>query len=870
MTAKLALHMYKKEHNSCWKLQSTEITETTAAPEIDEARVWLTDEQGRKLPLIPFFIIPTLLGDFEKESKLMVYEAYNGQSMKFFSPENIVKETSGEILQRLKLLLREKQKEVPYTPDNFGRMQLLERLSEENTWVMETLLREKKIIKAVYQQRQAMEIKLREWIGARANIFFIAAEAGSGKTNLLAEMLNQYSERKIPCLFIRAARMQKDSLQGELAYRLNIEENYPLRDYGIAGTQAEPTIILLDGLNEAKNSEQLWDEMLQLSKQFEPGGLKFVVGNRANAKDDLNRYTISDADEALLYGEKKENEKGLYAYAHWLKPMDMQEMKGAWNHYYRLDKSIYRPNFDFDKITQFDRGIYNQISNPLVMRLFLELYHGKSLPKKGRHLNIWKDWFNSFSAEEQSFMQKLAALIWENGANELLFDSVQKSESMKAFFADDKSKIPYQRLLKNGWISRYSKDLDAYIAFTVEGLLLYILGLKLYNQSPEIDLAAVEDLMKSAKKLKKAALDSYLAELAQRDEMELITELIDAGGDKIGICIAPLFIYMKNRGVKATIDKVLENATEYDWEALLRLDNRIQSFQLHQLRKEYLTELMYRNEFSSKNALWLGLRAIEIFDKKEAIEYLEKIDQCFQIILDDEILLEMIGIVEDRFGNYDKAIEYYEKSLAIGLKVHGDQHLSIGQTYNNLGVAWRNKGEYDKAIEFYEKSLAILLKVHGDQHPSIGGTYNNLGLAWSGKGDYDKAIEYYEKSLTIKLKVYGDQHPSVGRTYNNLGTDWGEKGNYDKAIEYYEKSLAIDLKVHGDQHPSLVATYKNIAQCYESLHNYSEALSYYLQAAEIRKAQLGLDDPKTIEVMEACRRLAKELNREGDLPDWMK
>lgn len=53
-----------------------------------------------------------------------------------------------------------------------------------------------------------MEIKLREWIGARANILFIAAEAGSGKTNLLIEMQKQYAAQNLPVLFIRAARME--------------------------------------------------------------------------------------------------------------------------------------------------------------------------------------------------------------------------------------------------------------------------------------------------------------------------------------------------------------------------------------------------------------------------------------------------------------------------------------------------------------------------------------------------------------------------------------------------------------------------------------------------------------------------------------
>jgi tetratricopeptide (TPR) repeat protein len=884
MTAQLALHMYKKENNNCWKLQSTEIMETDAAPEIDEARVWLADDKGRKLPLIPFFIIPTLLGDFEKESKLMVYEAYNGQSIKFFSPENIVKETSGEILQRLKLLLREKQKEVPFTPENFGKTQLLERLTEENTWIMETLLREKKIIEGVYQQRQSMEIKLREWIGARANIFFIAAEAGSGKTNLLAEMMNQYKERNISCLFLRAARMQKNTLREELAYRLNIDENHSLEDYTIAGTQAEPTIILLDGLNEAKNSESLWDEMLQLSKQFEPGALKFIIGNRANAKDDLNRYPIADADEQLLYGEKKENEKGLCAYVHWLTPMDMQEMKGAWEHYYQMKKGIYRPNFDFDRIAQFDRGIYNQISNPLVMRLFLELYHGKSLPKKGRHLNIWKDWFHIFSAEEQSFMQNLAALIWEKGANELLFDTVQKSERMKSFFADEKSKIPYQRLLKNGWISRYSKDLDAYIAFTVEGLLLYILGLQLYAQSSKIDLAAVEDLIQSGKKLKKAALDSFLAELAQRDEMELITALIDSGGDKIGICIAPLFIYMKNRGVKALLDKVLENATEHDWKALLALNYLLSEMQLETIRKEFLNLLADKISFEGKATFELGLEIVEDSDndiaKKVFVSICSSLNEDFK---KDYSILKKMADCERKFGNYHKSLDLYKSAEAI-LHEHSigniedkfiDLYTSLGSFYyaikdldnaelywdkafdlayetygefgstvqiNSIGVISAARKKFQKALEFYQKHLKINLDKFGMSHSEVALSFHNIGTLYIEIDDLEKAINCLEKSLKIRKVIFGHYHEDIAYVYINLGLVYYAKSDHTKSRLQYDIALEILLKINGEKNLLVASLFKKIGSSYYVTKDYKIAIDYYQKAETLYNELIGFNN----------------------------
>ncbi|MEA3548429.1 MAG: tetratricopeptide repeat protein, partial [Thermodesulfobacteriota bacterium] len=74
----------------------------------------------------------------------------------------------------------------------------------------------------------------------------------------------------------------------------------------------------------------------------------------------------------------------------------------------------------------------------------------------------------------------------------------------------------------------------------------------------------------------------------------------------------------------------------------------------------------------------------------------------------------------------------------------------------------------DKAIDFYNKALAIDLKVLGDQHPKVATYYNNLGSAWTSKGDYDKAIAFYNKALAIALKVLGEQHPYTKIVADNL------------------------------------------------------------------------------------------------------
>ena len=53
----------------------------------------------------------------------------------------------------------------------------------------------------------------------------------------------------------------------------------------------------------------------------------------------------------------------------------------------------------------------------------------------------------------------------------------------------------------------------------------------------------------------------------------------------------------------------------------------------------------------------------------------------------------------------------------------------------NLGVALKQQGDYDRALEYYEKDLAVKLATLGPDHPRTAITYNAIGQAWGSKGN---------------------------------------------------------------------------------------------------------------------------------------
>lgn len=194
-------------------------------------------------------------------------------------------------------------------------------------------------------------------------------------------------------------------------------------------------------------------------------------------------------------------------------------------------------------------------------------------------------------------------------------------------------------------------------------------------------------------------------------------------------------------------------------------------------------------------------------------------------------------------GEYQKAIEYHERSLEIKKALLGLDHIEISNSYHNLGVVYYFTGDYDKALDHYNSALSIQLKNHGELHIKNANSYNNIAMILNNKGDYEKAKTLYEKSIAIKEKLLDPDHPSIGRGYNNLGAAYYNLKEYSKAIEHTETCLAIWLKAYGENHQGVAGCIYNLGVINSEIGNYGVAADHYVKALEIRKATLGPHHP---------------------------
>ena len=87
------------------------------------------------------------------------------------------------------------------------------------------------------------------------------------------------------------------------------------------------------------------------------------------------------------------------------------------------------------------------------------------------------------------------------------------------------------------------------------------------------------------------------------------------------------------------------------------------------------------------------------------------------------------------------------RAAQLAEKIFGKESAELAGAFCYVGLSYESKGDYDRAIDYHTKALAIDIKVLGEAHPNVAGSYTNLSIAYHLKGDYERANYYQKKAL---------------------------------------------------------------------------------------------------------------------------
>jgi signal transduction histidine kinase/tetratricopeptide (TPR) repeat protein len=150
------------------------------------------------------------------------------------------------------------------------------------------------------------------------------------------------------------------------------------------------------------------------------------------------------------------------------------------------------------------------------------------------------------------------------------------------------------------------------------------------------------------------------------------------------------------------------------------------------------------------------------------------------------VAYSLLGIVSSQTGNYAKALENMLNSLKLAEEA-GDKN-KLAALDQNLGNVYNDMEDYDKAVDYYKKSIAIIESIvpRAVVPPSL---YNNIGSVLIHQKKYQEALGYLETGSKISQQT--NNRRSLAGAYTNLADDWHNLGDNDKSYDYGSRSLQI-------------------------------------------------------------------------------
>jgi class 3 adenylate cyclase/tetratricopeptide (TPR) repeat protein len=179
----------------------------------------------------------------------------------------------------------------------------------------------------------------------------------------------------------------------------------------------------------------------------------------------------------------------------------------------------------------------------------------------------------------------------------------------------------------------------------------------------------------------------------------------------------------------------------------------------------------------------------------EALRWLETARRNFET-LDDKIglgrVLQLSGTVAATRGDFDTARGELEASLAIRREL-GDA-AGAGALLSNLGVMAEYEGDYERSRALHEEGLA--LRIEAGDKGAIAISQMNLGNVLLLLGNVEESRACQEESLRLRRETGDPWMIALGE--HNLGILTRTEGDYDTTRELFAGALKT-FRDHGDK-----------------------------------------------------------------------
>jgi tetratricopeptide (TPR) repeat protein len=195
-----------------------------------------------------------------------------------------------------------------------------------------------------------------------------------------------------------------------------------------------------------------------------------------------------------------------------------------------------------------------------------------------------------------------------------------------------------------------------------------------------------------------------------------------------------------------------------------------------------------------------------------------------------------VGQTHHRCGNLDSAMTYYRGFLETAQIQLGTEHRDFAAGLVLLSDIHRERKEFNAAQNLLKQAIQCGRAALGHSHPDLALIFNNLGSLSYELRQYDDAVKYYVECVTIQSDFLEPNHPHIVISLLNVAQIHKQKGDFPAAFTVYREVYNIHLDTFGSDSMEVATTLSSMALMKYLIKDYSVSLSFYEEALRVHRA----------------------------------
>lgn len=225
--------------------------------------------------------------------------------------------------------------------------------------------------------------------------------------------------------------------------------------------------------------------------------------------------------------------------------------------------------------------------------------------------------------------------------------------------------------------------------------------------------------------------------------------------------------------------------------------------------------------------------------------------------------LNEIGYCYASMGMLDEACEACQSALTFYVATHGWLHLTVANTFNNLGNAHLIAHAYDLALKNFKTALGITQALPNERPvtEAMADLVHNIGLSYHFQGRRDDSIKMLEEAVRYYERLYGHGHVKTAESINMLGANLSDQGFHEKAIEQFKRAIQLYRDAYGECYIRIADIFTDyLGMAYTIQGKYEDAVEVLEEGSKIYETSLGVGHEHT---SDALYQLTVALYRSG-------